>query len=171
MAKLFEPVTLRDVNLRNRLAVPPMCQYQAEDGFVTTYHTVHYGKLALGGFGLVIVEATAVSPEARITHGDVGLWRDEQVERLAGIAAFMKTQGAVPGIQLAHAGPKASMQRPYHGDGPLNEADIARGDRPWAIVSASAQAVDQGWLVPEALDAAGVNKVKGRTSPPPPGAP
>lgn len=160
MAKLFEPVTLRDVGLRNRLAVPPMCQYQAEDGFVTTYHTVHYGKLALGGFGLVIVEATAVSPEARITHGDVGLWRDEQVEGLAGIAAFMKAQGAVPGIQLAHAGPKASMQRPYHGDGPLNEADIARGDRPWAIVSASAQAVDQGWLVPEALDTAGVDKVK-----------
>mgnify|MGYP002653665597 CR=1 FL=1 len=128
MAKLFEPLALREVTLRNRLAVSPMCQYQAEDGFVTTYHTVHYGKLALGGFGLVIVEATAVSPEARITHGDVGLWRDEQVEGLAGIAAFMKAQGAVPGIQLAHAGPKASMQRPYHGDGPLTEADIARGD-------------------------------------------
>ncbi len=73
MAKLFEPLTLRNLTLRNRLAVSPMCQYQAEDGFVTTYHTVHYGKLALGGFGLIIVEATAVSPEGRITHGDVGL--------------------------------------------------------------------------------------------------
>ncbi|MEA1831269.1 NADH:flavin oxidoreductase/NADH oxidase [Methylobacterium durans] len=160
MANLFEPLTLRDLTLRNRLAVSPMCQYQAEDGFVTTYHTVHYGKLALGGFGLIIVEATAVSPEGRITHGDVGLWRDEQIEGLAGIAAFMKSQGAIPGIQLAHAGPKASMQRPYYGDGPLTEADIARGDQPWAIVSASAQAVDEGWLVPEALDAAGIERVK-----------
>lgn len=160
MAKLFEPLALREVTLRNRLAVSPMCQYQAEDGFVTTYHTVHYGKLALGGFGLVIVEATAVSPEGRITHGDVGLWRDEQIEGLAGIARFMRAQGAVPGIQLAHAGPKASMQRPYGGDGPLTQVDMDRGDRPWDIVSASAQPVDAGWLVPEALDASGIGKVK-----------
>ncbi|RXT51253.1 NADH:flavin oxidoreductase / NADH oxidase [Bosea sp. Tri-44] len=160
MSQLFNPLTLRGVTLRNRLAVSPMCQYEAEDGFVTSYHLVHYGKLALGGFGLVMVEATAVSPEARITHGDVGLWNDTQVEGLAGIASFLKRHGAAPGIQIAHAGPKAAMQRPYYGDGPLTAEDHARGDHPWPIVSASAQPVEKGWLVPAALDADGIAKVR-----------
>ncbi|XXF79295.1 NADH:flavin oxidoreductase/NADH oxidase [Myxococcaceae bacterium GXIMD 01537] len=160
MSRLFEPLSLRGVSFRNRIALSPMCQYEAQDGFVTAYHGVHYGKFALGGFGLVMVEATAVSPEGRITHGDTGLWSDAQIEGLEAIAAFARQQGAVPGIQIAHAGPKASMQRPYHGDGPLTAADHARGDLPWPIVSASALPVDAGWLVPAALDARGIAQVR-----------
>lgn len=160
MSKLFEPLTIRDVTIRNRLALSPMCQYEAENGYVTPYHTVHYGKFALGGFGLVMVEATAVSPEARITHGDVGLWEDGHVAGLAGIALFLKAQGATPGIQIAHAGPKASMQRPYYGDGPLTGEDHERGDLPWTVVSASALPVGEGWLLPEALDDEGIAKVR-----------
>ncbi len=160
MVKLFEPLALRGVTLRNRLVVSPMCQYEAVQGFSTPYHAVHYGKFALGGFGLVMVEATAVSAQGRITHGDLGLWDDTQIDGLAGIAKFLRQHGAAPGIQLAHAGPKASMQRPYHGDGPLTEADIARGDLPWPVVSASAQAVGTGWLVPTALDHDGIRQVK-----------
>jgi 2,4-dienoyl-CoA reductase-like NADH-dependent reductase (Old Yellow Enzyme family) len=137
-----------------------MCQYVAEDGFVTTYHTVHYGKFALGGFGLVMVEATAVSPEGRITHGDLGLWDDAQVDGLASIATFLRKQGATAGIQIAHAGPKAAMQRPYYGDGPLTAEDHARGDLPWTVVSASTVPVDEGWLVPVALDVEGIAKVR-----------
>lgn len=160
MTRLFDPLTLRGVTFRNRLALSPMCQYEAKDGFVTPYHAVHYGKFALGGFGLVMVEATAVSPEGRITHGDVGLWDDAQVEDLADISAFVRQQGAVPGIQLAHAGPKASMQRPYYGDGPLTPTDHMRGDLPWPVVSASALPVAEGWLVPNALDDAGIVQVR-----------
>ena len=160
MPRLFDPLTLRSVTFRNRLALSPMCQYEAKDGFVNTYHTVHYGKFALGGFGLVMVEATAVSPEGRITHGDVGLWNDTQIEGLASIAAFLKQQGAVPGIQIAHAGPKGGMQRPYYGDGPLTQKDHARGDYPWPIVSASALAVDHDWPLPSALDEDGIARVR-----------
>lgn len=160
MTGLFEPLNIRGITLRNRLALSPMCQYEARNGFTTPYHLVHYGKFALGGFGLVMVEATAVSPEGRITHGDVGLWNDGQVDGLAAIASFVKDSGAVPGIQIAHAGPKAAMQRPYYGDGPLGEADVARGDHPWQVVSASAVAVDDGWLLPESLAADGLAKVR-----------
>lgn len=160
MVQLFEPLALRGVTLRNRLVVSPMCQYEAVQGLSTPYHAVHYGKFALGGFGLVMVEATAVSAQGRITHGDLGLWDDTQIDGLAGIAQFLRQHGAAPGIQLAHAGPKASMQRPYHGDGPLAKEDIARGDLPWPVVSASAQAVAPGWLVPTALDQDGIRQLK-----------
>lgn len=160
MANLFDPLDLRGIRLRNRLALSPMCQYEATDGYANDYHLVHYGKFALGGFGLVVIEATAVSPEGRITHGDLGLWNDEQIDGLARIATIIRSQGATPGIQIAHAGPKASMQRPYHGDGPMTDVDIARGDQPWPVVSASAIPVDNGWLLPEALDAAGLERIR-----------
>lgn len=160
MTGLFDPLTIRGVTLRNRLALSPMCQYEAVDGFVTDYHTVHYGKFALGGFGLVMLEATAVAAEGRITHGDVGLWDDAQIEGLAAITAFLRKNGATPGIQIAHAGPKAAMQRPYYGDGPLTAEDHARGDLPWQVVSASALPVGEGWLVPLALDLEGIAKVR-----------
>jgi 2,4-dienoyl-CoA reductase-like NADH-dependent reductase (Old Yellow Enzyme family) len=137
-----------------------MCQYEAVDGFVTQFHGVHYGKFALGGFGLVVVEATAVSPEGRITHGDIGLWDGKHVEGLAAISAFIKRQGAVPGIQIGHAGPKASMQRPYDGDGPLTSTDIARGDAPWPVVSASALPTGEGWQTPSSLDESGIAQVR-----------
>lgn len=121
MSALFTPFTLKDVTLRNRIAVPPMCQYSAIDGITTDWHQVHYASLARGGAGLVIVEATAVSPEGRITPGCTGLWNDHQAEGMARIAASIKAAGAVPGIQIAHAGRKASANRPWEGDDHIAE--------------------------------------------------
>jgi 2,4-dienoyl-CoA reductase-like NADH-dependent reductase (Old Yellow Enzyme family) len=125
-----------------------MCQYSAEEGMAGEWHFAHLARFALGGAGLVFVEATAVQREGRITHGDLGLWADEQIASLARIAAFIAAHGAVPAIQLAHAGRKASMQRPWFGNGPLNEADRQRGDLPWRIVAPSREPVGPGWLVP-----------------------
>ena len=136
MSALFQPFKLKDVSLRNRIAVPPMCQYMAIDGVVNDWHQVHYPALARGGAGLLIVEATAVSPEGRITPGCTGLWNDTQAEALAPIAASIKAAGAVPGIQLAHAGRKASANRPWEGDDHIAEND-ARG---WETIAPSALA-------------------------------
>ncbi|NHZ97658.1 NADH:flavin oxidoreductase/NADH oxidase [Massilia sp. CCM 8734] len=160
MSKIFEPLTLRGVTLRNRYALSPMCQYTAKDGYVSDYHTIHYGRFALGGFGLLMVEATAVSPEGRISHGDLGLWDDAHIPGLARITAFARAYGATPGIQIGHAGPKASIQRAFEGNGPLNEVDAARGEHVWPVVSPSARPVTDGWLVPTALDANGIAKVR-----------
>tara|TARA_R110002033_G_scaffold50855_1_gene98012 strand:- start:4017 stop:5117 length:1101 start_codon:yes stop_codon:yes gene_type:complete len=137
-----------------------MCQYTATDGYTNDYHTIHYGRFALGGFGLLMVEATAVSPEGRISHGDLGLWDDGHIEGLSHITAFAKAYGATPGIQIGHAGPKASIQRAFEGNGPLNENDAARGEHPWPVVSPSTRPADDGWLVPIALDADGIAKVR-----------
>jgi 2,4-dienoyl-CoA reductase-like NADH-dependent reductase (Old Yellow Enzyme family) len=112
---LFSPLTIRDVTFRNRIAVSPMCQYSCEDGFATDWHLVHLGSRAVGGAGLVIVEATAVEARGRISPGDLGIWKDEHIDKLAQITGFIKEQGSVPGIQLAHAGRKASCQRPWDG--------------------------------------------------------
>ena len=101
--------------MRNRIAVSPMCQYSSEDGFASDWHLVHLGSRAAGGVGLVMVEASAVTPEGRITPQDLGIWKNEHVPALARIAAFIEGQGAVPGIQLAHAGRKASTRRPWDG--------------------------------------------------------
>jgi 2,4-dienoyl-CoA reductase-like NADH-dependent reductase (Old Yellow Enzyme family) len=150
-SRLFERVRLRGLELGNRIVISPMCQYSAKDGFTTDYHLVHYGRFALGGAGLVIIEASAVAPEGRITHGDVGLWSDDHIEGLARIAAFMKAHGAAAGVQIAHAGRKASTQRPWFGNGPLGDEDFARGDRPWDVVAPSAVAMSEGWLMPKAL--------------------
>ena len=116
MTDLFSPFQLKDVSLKNRIAVPPMCQYMALDGLVNDWHKVHYASLARGGSGLVIVEATAVSPEGRITPGCLGIWNDDQAEQLREIAKAIKAAGAVPGIQIAHAGRKASANIPWEGD-------------------------------------------------------
>jgi len=123
MSALFTPFTLKDVTLRNRIAVPPMCQYTANDGFVNEWHQTHYASIARGGAGLVIVEATAVSPEGRITPGCTGLWNDAQVEGMAHIAARIKAAGAVAGIQIGHAGRKASANRPWEGDDHIPSED------------------------------------------------
>lgn len=106
---LFAPLTQRSITLRNRIVVSPMCQYSAEDGFASDWHLVHLGSRAVGGAGVVMTEAAAISPEGRISPGDLGIWKDEHVEMLARITAFLREQGAVPAIQLAHAGRKASM--------------------------------------------------------------
>jgi 2,4-dienoyl-CoA reductase-like NADH-dependent reductase (Old Yellow Enzyme family) len=148
---LFTPIELRGVKLKNRIVISPMCTYSAKNGFVDDWHLVHLGKLAQGGAGLIFTEAAAVEEHGRITHGDVGIWSDEQVPGLARIVAFLKSQGAVAAIQLAHAGRKASMQRPWHGNGPLDDTDRARGENVWNVVAPSAIPLDEGWLRPHQL--------------------
>jgi 2,4-dienoyl-CoA reductase-like NADH-dependent reductase (Old Yellow Enzyme family) len=142
---LFTPLSLRGVTLRNRIAVSPMCQYSAEDGRAGDWHLVHLGSRAVGGAGLVVVEATAVEPRGRISPEDMGLWSDEHMEPLARIAAFIEQQGAVPGIQLAHAGRKASTSRPWEGDAPIPDEHGG-----WPVIGASAIPFKPGWRVPEA---------------------
>jgi 2,4-dienoyl-CoA reductase-like NADH-dependent reductase (Old Yellow Enzyme family) len=134
MSALFTPFKLKDITLRNRIAVPPMCQYRAEDGFTNDWHQVHYPAIARGGAGLVIVEATAVSPEGRITPACTGLWNDAQAEGMAHIAASIKATGAVPGIQIGHAGRKASANRPWEGDDHIPDND----PRSWQTIAPSA---------------------------------
>ncbi|WP_420239584.1 NADH:flavin oxidoreductase/NADH oxidase [Telmatobacter bradus] len=135
MPGLFDSYTLKGVTLRNRIAVAPMCQYMATDGVANDWHKVHYASLARGGAGLVTVEATAVSPEGRISWADLGLWNDEQASALAGIAKGIKDGGAVPGIQIGHAGRKASANRPWEGDDhiPLGQPNSWQTIAPSAI--------------------------------------
>jgi 2,4-dienoyl-CoA reductase-like NADH-dependent reductase (Old Yellow Enzyme family) len=128
-----------------------MCQYSAVDGFATDWHMVHLGKFAQGGAGIVFMEATAVEKRGRITHGDTGIWDDGHIAPLQKITAFVKSQGAVPAIQLAHAGRKASMARPWYGNGPLTQADLARGDKPWGTVAPTETSLGEGWIAPRAL--------------------
>jgi 2,4-dienoyl-CoA reductase-like NADH-dependent reductase (Old Yellow Enzyme family) len=148
---LFDGLKIRDVSLRNRIVVSPMCQYSAQDGHVGDWHLVHLGKFAQGGAAVVFVEATAVEKRGRITHGDTGIWDDSQIPGLQKISSFVKSQGAVPAIQLAHAGRKASMARPWYGNGPLTQADFDRGERPWSIVAPTEQSLGEGWLTPRAI--------------------
>jgi len=129
---LFQPLTIRGTTIKNRIAVSPMCQYSSVDGFANDWHLVHLGSRAVGGAGLVIMEATSVSPEGRITHGDMGIWKDEHIPFLQRITNFITSQGAVPGIQLAHAGRKASSHLPWQGGLPLNDTENA-----WQTVAPS----------------------------------
>lgn len=145
---LFTPLTIRGVSSRNRVMVSPMCQYAAEGGLANDYHLVHLGRFALGGAGIVIAEATAVEECGRISNGDLGLWSDEQIGPLRRVSDFLRQYGAVPGIQLGHAGRKAATQAPWNGAGPLGESDRARGDAPWPVIGPSPIAAGQGWQVP-----------------------
>ncbi len=158
--RLFEPLTLRGVTLPNRIVISPMCQYTAEDGFPTDWHFAHLAKFALGGAGCVFFEASAVVPEGRITHGDLGIWSDDHAERLRPIVDFLESQGSVAGIQIAHAGRKAASQRPWHGNGPLDETDAARGEEQWPVVAPSPLAMADGWLMPAELDRAGMDEIR-----------
>lgn len=148
---LFRPLALRGVTLKNRIAVSPMCQYSALDGHVTEWHRDHHTTLARGGAGLVLVEATAVEARGRISHGDTGIWSDDHVVGLAEIAAIVEGYGAVPAIQIGHAGRKASAQRPWEGNVALGEADAARGDAPWRTVAPSALPFMDGWHTPREI--------------------
>jgi 2,4-dienoyl-CoA reductase-like NADH-dependent reductase (Old Yellow Enzyme family) len=150
-SRLFTPLEIRSLSLRNRIVIPPMCQYSAHDGMPGDWHLVHAGRFATGGAGLVFVEATAVQRRGRITHGDVGLWSDEHIAPHAGIAHFIADHGAVPTLQLAHSGRKGGMQRPWFGNAVITEDDIARGDLPWQPVGASPIPVAEGWPVPHPL--------------------
>jgi 2,4-dienoyl-CoA reductase-like NADH-dependent reductase (Old Yellow Enzyme family) len=152
---LFDPLSLRGVTLRNRIAVSPMCQYSSTDGFADDWHLVHLGQFAVGGAALVLTEAIAVTPEGRISPHDLGIWKDEHVEMLTRIGRFVRKHGAVWGAQLAHAGRKASNARPWDGGGPVDES---RGG--WSpIYGPSAIPFDTGWQTPVALDSAGIARV------------
>lgn len=162
---LFQPLTLRGVTIRNRIMVSPMCQYSAVDGVANDWHFVHLGRFALGGAGLVCVEATAVSPEGRITYGDLGLWNDEQGQALARVAGFIKGQGATPGIQLGHAGRRASTHRPWENGGPVNgisggaiEAQDGH-EAAWPTLAPSALAFNN-LPAPLALDQAEMTRIR-----------
>lgn len=154
-ALLFSPLSIKKINLKNRIVISPMCQYSAIDGFANDWHLVHLGSRAVGGVGLIIQEATAVSPEARISPSDLGIWKDEHIQKLKTINEFIVSQNAIPGIQLAHAGRKASVSAPWLGNKKL---DFAHGG--WQTVAPSVIAYheDEPFL-PEALDKNGIQKV------------
>jgi 2,4-dienoyl-CoA reductase-like NADH-dependent reductase (Old Yellow Enzyme family) len=154
-SRLFEPLRQRGVTLRNRIAVSPMCQYSCDDGFATDWHLVHLGARAVGGAGLVMAEAAAVVPEGRISPADLGVWKDEHVEPLARVFRFLKEQGAVPAIQLAHAGRKASTDAPWRGGGPVGPEKGGWTD----VVGPSALPFAEGYRTPTELDAAGIAAV------------
>jgi 2,4-dienoyl-CoA reductase-like NADH-dependent reductase (Old Yellow Enzyme family) len=154
-AHLFSPLRLREVQLRNRIVVSPMCQYSSLDGFANDWHLVHLGSRAVGGAGLIITEAAAVTEEGRISPDDLGIWKNEHVEMLARIFQFIEAQGAVAGMQLAHAGRKASTSAPFKGHAPIGPAEGG-----WSpIFAPSALAFDDGYQVPEELDRAGIERV------------
>ncbi|KIQ06542.1 MULTISPECIES: NADH:flavin oxidoreductase/NADH oxidase [Pseudomonas] len=134
MSALFEPFKLKDVTLRNRIAIPPMCQYMADGGIINDWHHVHLAGMARGGAGLVVVEATAVAPEGRITPGCAGIWSDEHAQAFVPVVQAIKAAGSVPGIQIAHAGRKASANRPWEGDDHIADND----SRGWETIAPSA---------------------------------
>lgn len=155
MAELFKPLKIKSIELKNRIVISPMCEYSSEDGFANDWHFVHLGSRAVGGAGLIILEATAVSPEARITPDDLGLWKDEHIAELKKIVAFMHGNGSVAGVQLAHAGRKASHESPWKG-GQLIHSNAPQG---WQTVAPSAIPYKEGTELPVALDEQGIAKV------------
>jgi 2,4-dienoyl-CoA reductase-like NADH-dependent reductase (Old Yellow Enzyme family) len=156
MSVLFTPLRLRGVTFRNRVFVSPMCQYSSRDGLPTDWHLVHLGSRAVGGAGLVMVEATAVNPAGRISPSDSGLWSDEHSRAFLRITTFVREQGAVPGVQLAHAGRKASTAVPWRGEGP-----VAPGEDGWLPVAPSPLAFGEGNPVPREMSVADIEAVLG----------
>jgi 2,4-dienoyl-CoA reductase-like NADH-dependent reductase (Old Yellow Enzyme family) len=158
---LFTPIAIRDVTFKNRVVIAPMATYSAVDGIAQDFHFAHWGRLVLGGAACVFVEATAVTDQGRITNGDLGIWSAAHVPPLQRIAAFMKAQGVVPGIQIAHSGRKGSMQRPWYGNGPLTAEDLARGEKTWDIVAPTAEPMAEGFIVPRQLSISDLAVLKG----------
>jgi len=154
--QLFSPLKIRDIQFANRIAVSPMCQYSSTDGFANDWHFVHLSTRAVGGAGLVLTEAAAVEADGRISPDDLGIWKDQHIEPLAKIVRFLDGHGAVAGVQLAHAGRKASTSAPWEGGGPVDESK--GGWHP--IYAPSPIAFDSGYQVPEQLDAAGLARVR-----------
>jgi len=154
MSQLFTPLALRDIILGNRIVVSPMCQYSSHDGMAGDWHLVHLGSRAVGGAGLIFTEAAAVSPEGRISPSDLGIWKDEHIEGLRRIVKFVRAQGSEIGIQLAHAGRKASVGEPWNG-GKL----VAEKDGGWVPVAPSAVAFNEYYAEPVALTMPGIRKV------------
>ena len=159
---LFEPLSLRGITLPNRIAVSPLCMYSAIEGMAQPWHFAHLSTFARGKAGLVFTEATAVEARGRITPECLGIWTDDQAQALKPITEFIESMGSVPGIQLAHAGRKASVRRPFSDKpgSPLNEEDAARGEPAWQIVAPSDEPVGPGFPVPLALDQSGLEEIK-----------
>jgi 2,4-dienoyl-CoA reductase-like NADH-dependent reductase (Old Yellow Enzyme family) len=153
---LFSPLQLRSVTFNNRIGVSPMCQYSSHDGFATDWHLVHLGSRAQGGPGLVMVEASAVTPEGRISSADLGIWKDDHIARLRQIASFIHSQGVRAGIQLAHAGRKGSMSSPFGG-----ERLLTPEEGQWQPVAPSAIPFSSSYAVPQSLDRAGIASIIG----------
>lgn len=160
--QLFSPLKIAGVELKNRVVISPMCTYACTgDGLATAWHLVHLGKFALGGAAAVCVEATAVEARGRITHGDLGLWSGAHVEALRPVAAFIKSQGALPMIQIAHAGRKASTQRPWESNTAITPGNQRPGEAPWPTVGPSALPVREGWPQPGELDLPEIRAIQG----------
>ena len=157
MPHLFDPLTIRSQTFANRVFVSPMCEYSSEDGFANDWHLVHLGSRAVGGAGLVLTEATAVTAEGRISPQDLGIWKDEHIDFLSRIARFVVAQGSVAGMQLAHAGRKASTYRPWSGNGALPVADGGWPD----VLAPSAVAFADNYPMPQALTLDGIARVTG----------
>lgn len=154
MSKLFSPIAIKGITLKNRIVVSPMCQYSSEDGFANDWHLVHLGSRAVGGASLIVFEATGVSPEARISPQDLGIWKDEHIDKLTQITAFIKAQNCVAGIQLAHAGRKASTMQPWKGRDMVREEDGG-----WQTVAPSPVRYADNYPLPIGLDQQGIDKV------------
>ncbi|GAA4451049.1 NADPH dehydrogenase NamA [Rurimicrobium arvi] len=154
MSELFSPLTIKSVTLRNRIVMSPMCQYSAEDGFANDWHLVHLGSRAVGGSGLIIMEATAVVPEGRISYADMGIWKDEHIAPLKKITDFIHAQGSVAGIQLAHAGRKASAEKAWNGG-----RQIAEGPNSWTTVAPSAVPYHEKDRTPHELSVAEIKEI------------
>ncbi|MGF3027709.1 NADH:flavin oxidoreductase/NADH oxidase [Methylobacterium aquaticum] len=156
MVKLFEKVSLRGLELKNRIVVSPMGMYSAENGCVTPFHLVHYGKFAMGGAGLVIVEQTSVSRHGRITNGDPGLWHDGQIDGMRQVVHVIKANGAAAGIQINHGGRKSGQQRAFRGNGPLTDRDIEMGEETWTPTGPSDVRFADGYSDPIPLSKDGL---------------
>jgi len=154
MSILFSPLTIKSITFKNRIVVSPMCQYSSEDGFASDWHLVHLGSRAIGGAALIIQEATAVSPEGRISYGDMGIWKDEHIEKLKQITGFIHAHDSIAGIQLAHAGRKASFDKPW-----ISDKQIQSGEHAWQTVSASALPFKETDILPHALTAEEIKQV------------
>ncbi|MEI7611626.1 MAG: NADH:flavin oxidoreductase/NADH oxidase [Betaproteobacteria bacterium] len=154
MAHLFAPLSLRDITLSNRIGIPSMCQYSAHAGAASDWHFVHYGSHAVGGAALMILEATAVTAEGRITPGDLGLWNDHQIEPLARIARFAREQGSVVGVQLAHSGRKGSIDLGWQ-----EQKSLRGSEGGWQTVAPSAISFGDGYDVPKELDASAIQQI------------
>ncbi len=153
MSKLFSPLKLRELAIPNRVVMSPMCQYAAIDGLAQPWHMAHLSSRAIGGAGLIMAEATAVSPEGRLSPEDLGLWSDRHAAALRPITDFIRDCGAISGIQLAHGGRKSARYRPWDGNGPLSP------DRSWPLIAPSAVAFDEGWQVPAEMNSDDIARI------------
>jgi 2,4-dienoyl-CoA reductase-like NADH-dependent reductase (Old Yellow Enzyme family) len=157
--KLFTPLTIRGVTIPNRIMLSPMNQHCAREGYADDWLLVHLGKFALGGFGIVMTEATAIERDARIAYGDLGIWSDDHIPGLRRVCDFVRSVGAVPAIQIGHSGRKGASQRPWQGFGPLTEQNAKEGEPAWPLVSPTREALGPEHVVPDQLSSDGIGEV------------